>query len=324
MLRRVHRPDLRRRAPRLPRLGRRHDLPGRLRPLLRPLRGAEPLPRGDVPEPAQPAVLPRQRHLQRGPLLLHAEPVRDSRATTATPAPRATSATATASAPAPPCCAARRPHAVLHRDVAPATAGRAPTAEPGRDARATTATRAPSTTRATAAGTCSGCSPSVNGVSPLTATLGQPTTFTSRGAACRARSRPSSPVHEPRRDQPRPTTGNVPVHAELSTRPQSGLVKDKPGGTVLYTSPSTCCPARPREQREPTSVSLNQLTTFTVDGPACRAPSRPTSPMREPGRDQPRPTQATFQCTAELLDGAAERPGEGPAGGTVLYTSRSS
>jgi hypothetical protein len=171
------------------------------------------------------------------------------------------------------------------------------------------------------AGNCSGgCVPSVSSVSPLSATLNQLTNFTVSGTCM-----PNTIAPFITNCANLAVTSAGPSQATFQCTPsfatglQSGLVKDKSGGTVLYNF-NLNVQGPVVTNVTPTSATLNQLTTFTITGsnlPTTIAPfitNCANLVVMNAG-----PNQATFQCTPSFATGAQSGLVKDKPGGTVLY-----
>ena len=160
----------------------------------------------------------------------------------------------------------------------------------------------------------------VNSVSPLTATLDQLALFTVSGSCMPNTVTPfiancSNPV----------VTSFNPAQMKFQCTPgfaigsQAGIIKDMPGGTILYNFNVnvTCTPSVSTVM--PLSANLNQLTVFTVNGSClpntivgfianCVNPVTTSTSL----------TQAKFQCTPSFSAGVQAGLVKDKPGGVIL------
>ena len=166
-------------------------------------------------------------------------------------------------------------------------------------------------------------SPKVTSVSPTSVTLGQQTTFTVRGQNLSS----SLSLYIPECSGMTSLSGSSSSRAfrctpSYSAGNKSSLVKDKSGGSTLYSFNVNVVDTSPKVTSvSPTSATLGQQTTFTVRGqnlssslalyiPDCSGMTSVSGGS----------TSRTFRCTPSYTEGNKSSLVKASSGGTTLYS----
>ena len=168
-----------------------------------------------------------------------------------------------------------------------------------------------------------GCTPSVTSVTPTAVTLNQQTTFTVNGTCL-----PSTIAAWIDQCDNLVVTSTGATQAQFrctpsySTGTKQGLIKDAPNGATLYSfnvSVGACSPSV--SSVTPTSATLNQQTTFTVNGSCLPSTIAPwidqcaNLTVTSTGA-----TQAQFRCTPSYATGNKQGLIKDQPGGSTLYS----